>query len=146
MPLTAAERARIQSRYRNGTADAVTTYVENARTASDRWKRNAAGAADSYDSAMRAVLSDGRWATGIDGTPASRYADGVSAAGTRYSTGTAAASERLVNAIETNIEIIDDIADTLPERAERGAMSNYDRSRLVGQALNTARREGRTGA
>lgn len=133
--------------------------TKNAAEAASKWKDKAGAAQSYYESGIRAPKVD--WATATVAAAANykagvsagdidrRFSGGARKAGTakwqrkatelaaRFSQGVGVAQADYQSAVEPYLSTI--AALTLPTRQPRGSAANYERSRVVGNALNQKR-------
>lgn len=133
--------------------------IKSAAEASGKWKDKASAAQSYYEAGIRAPKVD--WATATVAAAANykagisvgdidrRFSGGARKAGTakwqgkaialasRFSQGVGVAQADYQSAVEPYFSTIS--ALTLPARQPRGSAANYERSRVVGNALNQKR-------
>ena len=104
------------------------------------WHEATAAAAESYASGVQAAITEGRFAkaaTSENGRKQMQRASTLGAA--RYAPGIAASGDAYNKGFSPYVETIK--ATDLPPRGPKGDPANYDRSRVMGEALNARKRE-----
>lgn len=116
----------------------VGDYEDGIRNTQADWATLTTQAAPAYVTGLQASMAAKRWEGGVAaaGTAGwkekslakgpARWADGITKSGDAYSKGFAPYADVIRST-------------TLPARGPRGAQQNYQRSQLMGQALNRAR-------
>jgi len=110
-------------------------YEMETPKAADYWFDNTIAAAETYKAAVMAVDIDKRFSGGVRRVGAAKFKRKVEAVGVaRYGPGVRAAEEDMKKGIAPYLE---EIAKTdIPARKPRGDPENWERSRILGEALH----------
>lgn len=128
------------SKWKQRTSAATNDYVEGARNPRTSWSAQTAASQSAYEQGVQESITrkafskgvvragDQKYLDGIINKGANRFAQGVMASGDAYDQGFAPFAQTLGSL-------------TLPSRGRRGDPKNYERSKIVGEALNKKRIE-----
>jgi len=131
----------INAKWQKRAPEALKDYQDGVQNTKKDWAANTAAAADNYVSGIQAAIAAGRFEAGVAraGTEAwrqaamvkgpARWAQGIKLSGDAYIRGFGRYHAVIANT-------------TLPPRGPRGSAENYERSRIMGEALNRARLSG----
>ena len=113
-------------------------YEANASVAGDDWEKGAVAAAPAFKAAITAPNIERMFAGGIKRAGAAKYNRKVKDVGvSRFGPGVAAAVPDFTSGFEPFVSTI--AAITLPARAPRGSIANFERVKAIGVELNKKR-------
>lgn len=113
-------------------------YVEGASASGSRWKQGAKAAVANHKAAVQEALTRDAYSKGIDATSDATYVEGVREKGSqRYAAGVSASRSKY----EQKSAKFDSAraAAVAKPRGPRGSAQNYERSKIVGDALRKAK-------
>ena len=142
MGLDVKDLSTSAQKWSNRASGAASEFAERAQGAAELWGRNTAAAQDNYRQAVTAGNIAARFARGVQKAAASgKFARKLAAVGAgRYSEGVGVAQADWSAGFEPYHGVLRTI--TLPSRAPRGDVRNYERVKTIGTALNAKRLAG----
>jgi len=131
---TAEIAAKWQRKAPLSTAD----YESGVRTTQADWATLTTQAAANYTAGLQAAMAAKRWEGGVAATGTAGWKERTLAKGpARWAEGIDKSGDAYARGFGPYADVIR--ATTLSPRGPRGAQQNYQRSQLMGQALNRAR-------
>jgi len=113
-------------------------YSEGVENTKANWQESTKAAAASYASGVQEAIAGGRFAKGVDGAGNAKWKRGAQEKGAvRFGPGVAAAEGDFSKGFAPYLAALGGI--DLPLPGPRGAEGNFQRSQLVGRALNALR-------
>lgn len=107
------------------------------RTTTD-WAGNTVAAAAAYKAGLTAAMNANRFEAGVSGAGTAKWKANTIAKGPdRYAQGVSLSADAYVRGFAPYQQVIANT--TLPPRGPRGDARNWERSKVLGQALNRAR-------
>jgi len=129
---------QIGAKWKSRAPQAQADYTAGVEGTKKDWAANTQAAVASYDSGVQASIQARRFEAGVAaaGTPKWRQRTLQKGPG-RWVQGIQLSGDAYVQGFRPYAQVI--ASTSLPARGPRGSPQNYDRSRLMGQALNAAR-------
>ena len=139
MPIEVRDLARSSEKWSARASGAASEFAERAQSAADKWGRNTAAAQDNFRQAITQANIASRFARGVQRAATSgKFARKLAAVGAgRYSEGVGVAQADWSAGFEPYHGVLRTL--TLPPRAPRGDVRNYERVKAIGTALNAKR-------
>lgn len=137
MPINVPSAQSVADKWARRAASAGQDYRLGVQATTD-WAGPTAAAETVYVQAVTEAANAGRFGRGVQNAGTQKWKDRAIAVGAqRFATGVAAAENEYRNAIGPVLDVIRGI--DLPPRGPRGDAGNFERSRLVGDALHQFR-------
>jgi len=128
---------KFERRGRNAQQDFV-SGVEN--TSDQTQQQETLDAVDSWETGVQEAISEGRFSAGVQNPSRSWQTATLEVGPSRFSEGVSNSGDVWQSSFSPFADILEGL--NLQPRGSRGAPSNYERSRAVGEALNNARTQG----
>jgi len=117
-------------------------YEAGVQAPKEDWQKAALAAKDTYYAALDAIKANRTWEKGVAATPTDFWKKMCLEKGVRrYTEGIRVGQDKYAAKISKVLSILAGI--TLPPRGPKGDPRNYDRVRVIGDALHRAKIEGR---
>jgi hypothetical protein len=132
--------AEVAAKWSARAAGATAEYKQNAARADWAGPAGTQGAVN-YKTEVIKAANEGRYGAGVRKAGNAKYVAGINEKGDRYGSGvtTAGAINNMSSGMQPVLGDIQTALTQLPARGPRGAATNYDRSRKVGETLNKGR-------
>jgi hypothetical protein len=128
----------ISDKWQRNAQGAQSEYQNGIANATKDWATNTAAAADSYNTGVNAAIAANRFATGVASAGTGKWKTNAMTKGPqRWAQGIRVSVDNYQRGFEPFRRVIE--STTLPPRGPRGSAGNYERSRIMGEALNNAR-------
>jgi hypothetical protein len=132
------EVGRVAAKWIRRAQSAGPEYTEGVETSRADWAGATAAAAPSYAAGVQEAIAGGRFAKGVASAGTAKWKRMASEKGSvRFGPGVAAAEPDFTKGFQPYLQALGTI--DLPQPGPRGAEGNYQRSTLVGRALNQLR-------
>jgi len=129
------ELASVGNKWKKNAAGASESYAEGVKDPKKDWGDNTAAAEKNYETGVQAAISRKAFGKGVKKTGTEGWQKGAVEKGTtRFPQGVAASGDNYVNGFSPYHGVIKNL--TLPARGPKGSEANYDRVKKVGMALH----------
>lgn len=130
--------ATIIQNWINGAAAATTRYIEGIRNPRTPWRTSTLAAVETYNAAILEAISNNMFTKGVSRVSESDWGSAAEIKGApRYGPGVRAGVIKYQTAFEPFHKAL--LSLTLPPRGPRNSPQNYDRVKLIGEALAAVR-------
>lgn len=114
---------------------ATDDYKYGIQNPKQPWSKAAEAAFDAYVSGVQEAIADKRYVGGVRKAGDEKWSrKALEVGATRYAPGIAAATDEYAAAMGEVLRVIEGIS--LPPRGPKGAASNYDRVKVIGDTLH----------
>jgi hypothetical protein len=136
--LIVPDLTRVAAKWIRRAGSAGQEYAEGVETTKANWAESTKASAASYASGVQEAIAGGRFVKGVDGAGNAKWKRGAQEKGAvRFGPGVAAAEADFSKGFSPYLAALSSIDIPLP--GPRGAEGNFQRSQLVGRALNQLR-------
>lgn len=124
-------------------------YAQNTPASAGVWAQRTQGAANVWEQNAKSQAADQAWKEGITqavannarmrglaGVTAGDFAASVQAGAPSFATKTAQSANKLIAKSERYYQVLDRVVPSLPPRGAAGSAQNYDRVKIIGEALH----------
>ena len=133
----------VASKWATRGAAAGSEWVSQA--AKSTWKTEAIAGEDNFSKQMQKVISEKRRMKGIEKASDSDWQNGIKENESRFTTGITNNKDKMAEGMTVVLNDIKTAEATLPKRGPKGSPENFQRSKLMGEALH-AKAEARKSA
>lgn len=135
---TIADPSVISAKWRRRVAGAQQDYKDGVTGTQKDWQALTAAANSNFKTGVQTALAADRFLTGVQKAGTNKWRTNAATKGPgRWSEGCQLAGDAYAAGFGPYAAVIANVQ--LPARGPRGAAVNYQRSQVLGQALNTAR-------
>lgn len=121
-------------RWTRRAAAATQDYAEGVAQSPNNWEANTVAAAAAHKAGTEAALRDGRFEKGVKKSGNAYYKERASTIGaSRFASGVEAGKNNYEEGVKPYLETI--AATSLPPRGPKGDPRNYERVKVMGEAL-----------
>lgn len=132
------EMSRVAAKWIRRAGSAGQEYAEGVETTKANWQESTKAAAASFASGVQEAIAGGRFAKGVDAAGNAKWKRGATEKGAvRFGPGVQAAEPDFTKGFAPYHAALSGL--DLPMPGPRGAEGNFQRSVLVGRALNSLR-------
>ena len=130
--------ADIAAKWSRKAPASIADYEAGVRDTTADWATLTSQAAPAYNTGIQASLSAKRWETNVKAAGTAQWKDQTLKKGpARWAEGVSLGGDAYQRGFGPMVDVIRNTV--LPARGSRGSESNYNRSKIMGQALNKAR-------
>lgn len=141
MAIAVPSIGEVAAKWQRRAQGAASDLVAGINRAAARWAPAAEAAAELWQQAVTEAAGRGAFAAGVRDAGNEKWLRKSRAlAGQRYGSGVTAAVQDFTSGFGPSLQVI--AQQDLPARGVRGSEGNFERSRIVGRALNAARTGG----
>lgn len=127
--------SRIAEKYTTVTPQRADEYARGVQETEKDWAGNTAAANDSWKSGVTQAATQNRFAAGVKAAGTSKWKEKTLSKGPdRYRQGVSLAGDDYARGFAPYRDVLENL--TLPARKETGNSANYERVRVVGEALH----------
>lgn len=133
-------RGRIGEKWQSRAQNAVQDWISGIESPREDWAQAAAAAAQNWEAGVQRAAAGRKFERGVSSAGTQKWQRKARQKGTaRYPQGIQAARQDYEAAMQPVLQAIESVQ--LPPRGPRGSAQNFERSRLMGMALNRLREE-----
>lgn len=137
MPIT-VDVARAAEKWKRKAGSSQQDYEDGVRLTTNDWGTRTASAASSYVAGVQAAIGAKRWEAGVAKAGTAGWREPTLAKGpARWAQGIQLSGDKYAQGFSAYAQVIS--STTLPPRGPRGSAVNYQRSQVLGTALNVRR-------
>lgn len=100
------------------------------------WKTEAIAGEDNYGKSMQKVIQEKRRMKGVEKASDADWQEGVEKNESRFSTGITNSEGKMAEGMSVVLNDIKTAEATLPKRGPKGSPENFNRSKMMGEALH----------
>jgi len=127
---------RTVAKWKSKVAGAGGGYIDGVTNPKADWQTETSKAEGSYEQGVQAAIGRKAFGKGVSRAGTAKWQRGaIEKGGTRWTSGVALAEDEYRSGMGEVISTIE--ATALPPRGPKGDPKNYDRTRILGQALHT---------